>query len=101
MMIVAVIHIPDSDYNFKPPKEEDLAERLGKATVEAIAFTNPFDPVHELKPETIAVIKPPRTSTRKPVCPTHGERPVGQGRDFCDVVDDKGRCGRFLLFQNQ
>lgn len=35
---------------------------------------------------------------RAPVCPEHGLRPEVQTRDFCDVVDGFGPCGRFLVY---
>ncbi len=35
---------------------------------------------------------------RLPECPEHGLRPTVQGRDFCDVEDDYGHCGRFLIY---
>lgn len=34
-----------------------------------------------------------------PKCPEHGLRQGVQTRDFCDVVDDFGHCGRFLLYE--
>lgn len=40
-----------------------------------------------------------RGHDRLPVCPEHGLRPNVQSRDFCDVVDDFGHCGRFLLYE--
>jgi hypothetical protein len=35
---------------------------------------------------------------RLPECPEHGLRPEVQTRDFCDVRDDYGHCGRFLVY---
>ena len=37
--------------------------------------------------------------TRLPECPEHGLRPEVQTRDYCDVEDDFGHCGRLLLYR--
>lgn len=35
----------------------------------------------------------------QPECPVHGRRSQAQSRDFCDVHDDFGKCGRYLLLE--